>query len=166
MNEQADRKLDDLHGKALAEAAQTYALGVLGVDVADDLDDLWQASFANEEERREAEAALDGLDDRDRELLMSVAMRATAEDRPDTEKLLAASVEQADESLVVFEIAALTIAASLLLREWHKKGRKSETRKKTVIEPGRVTIEESEVEFEPSDGLAKVLAKLGLGAAT
>jgi hypothetical protein len=164
MNEKPSSKLEDLRGKELAEASRTYAFGVLDVDVPEDLQELWAASFEDEKARREAEASLARLSDRDREILLTVAVRATAEDRPETEDLLTDSVEQAGQSMVVVEAAVLAMAGALLLREWHKKGRKTERRKKTVIEPGRITIEEQEIEYEPGGNLADALAKLGLGS--
>lgn len=164
MNNEARRTLEDLHGKVLAEAAQTYTFGVLDIDVPDDLQSLWEESFGDEGRRREAEAALALLDDRDRELLLSVAMQATAIDRPETKSLLADSIVQAGQSMFVAEIATLTVAAALLLREWHTKGRTKDVHKRTVIEPGRITIDEHTVEYKPSEGLAKALTKLGLGS--
>lgn len=164
MNDEARRTLDDLHGKVLDEAVQTYAFGVLQVDVPDDLESLWAESFDNGDQRRDAEAALARLNDRDRELLLSVAMRATAADCPETRDLFSESIEQAGQSLFVVEIAALSIAAALLLREWNTKGRSKKTHRKIVIEPDRVTIDEDVTDFAPSKDLAETLAKLGLGS--
>lgn len=164
MNGEIPRSLGDLRGKALDEAAQTYAFGVLQVDVADDLQSLWEKSFDDGGQQREAETALSRLGDRDRELLLFVAMQATAEDRPETKGLFTDSVEQAGQSLFVVEIATLSIAAALLLREWNAKGRAKKVHRKTVVEPDRITIEEDVTDFAPSQSLAKALAKLGLGS--
>jgi hypothetical protein len=156
----ARHKLDELNGKTLTEAAQTYLLGVLQVDVPEDLHDLWQTSFEDEQQRRDVEAALARLGDDDRQVLLEVAMHATVDDRPETATLLTEAVEQAGQSLFVVEIAMLTMAAALLLRERHAKGRTKERRNKMIIEPGRITIEEWQTEWDPNGKFAEALTKL------
>jgi hypothetical protein len=163
MNDNARRNFDDLTGKTLDEAAQTYLLGVLQVDVPEDLRDLWESSFNDPEEQREAEAAIERLRDSDREALLALAMQATVYSRPETEPLFTESIDQAGQSMFVAEIAMVMMAAALLLREWHAKGRSKESRKKTTIEPGRITIEEWHVEFQRDGTLADAITKLGLG---
>jgi hypothetical protein len=164
--DEARAELQALHGKTLTEAAQTYLLGVLEVDLPDDLREQWQTSFDSDAERREAEAALDRLSADEREALLRVAMEATVDDRPDTADLFTESVEQAGQSLFVLEAATVALAAALLIREWHARGRRRVKRRtETVDAEGNRKIETEEVEFATDPGLARLLGKLGLGSA-
>jgi len=160
----ADAALEDLHGKTLTEAARSYLLGVLEVDLPEDLDGVWRASFDDDDERHQTEQALEELDSGERETLLRSAMRATVEQRPDTAQLFVDSIEQAGKSLFVIEVAVIAIAATMIMREYYAKGRESETRTVETVHPDDSrTTETHTTKFASSGTLAKLLVKLGIG---
>jgi hypothetical protein len=159
----ARERLGTLRGRELDEAASTYLLGVLEVDLPDDVEDAWRATFPGDRERAAAEQAVERLPDIDREQLLRLAMTRTLEDRPETATAFVSAIEQAGRSMFVAELAALTFAAALLLREWHRKGRASESRRReTRNSDGSVVIEIDEVRYVNDGPLANLLATLGL----
>lgn len=157
--------LERLDGKALDEAAQTYLLGTLDLDLPSEVEDRWRASFAGGEERERAQQAVDRLlGDPERRELLQLAMLRTLDDRPDTAPLFVESVEQAGQSMFVAELAAVTLAAALLLREHHRKGRAREVYRTEVIEAdGRRVVQTDEVHYAVDGPLARLLARIGFG---
>jgi hypothetical protein len=161
----AQTTLDQLHGKTLDEAAQTYLFGVLQADLPEDVEERWQASFESGVERNKAEQALQRLGQHDRETLLRMAMDTTLDEHPETAPLFDDAVNQAGQSLFVVEIAALALAAALLIREAHAKGRQREvTRTETVDPDGRRTIQTREVQYATGGPLAELLSKIGIGS--
>ena len=162
MDDEIRQSLDGLSGKELDEAATTYLLGLLDVDTEEDLKRLWGESF-DADGRRELEQILGQLGTEDHEVLLRLAMEAGADLHPDIDEKLQASVDEAGQSLFVLEVSVLALAAALLIREHHTKGRKSETKTKIVIEGDKAKVETTTTTYPSSATLAKVLAKLGLG---
>jgi hypothetical protein len=158
--------LAELDGKALDEAAQTYLLGALDADLPQDVEREWRASFADEDEARAgAEQAVDRLaSDPERAELLRLAMLRTLDERPETAPLFVASVEQAGQSMFIAELGAVTLAAALLLREYHRKGRAREIRRTETTAPdGTRTVTETDVTYASDGPLAQLLVRLGLG---
>jgi hypothetical protein len=112
-----------LDGPALDEAARTYLLGTLDLDLPEEVDEAWHATFERDEERAETEQAMETLPDAERGQLLRLAMLRTLDDRPETAPLFLQSVEQAGRSMFVPEPITLTLAAVLLMREYYRKGR-------------------------------------------
>jgi len=162
MDDEIRQSLDGLSGKELDEAATTYLLGLLDVDTEEDLERLWGEGF-DADGGRELEQILGQLGTEDHEVLLRLAMEAGADLHPDSDEKLQASVDQAGQSLFVLEVSVLTLAAALLIREHHTKGRESETKTKIVIEGDKAKVETTTTKYSSSATLAKVLAKLGLG---
>jgi hypothetical protein len=162
---EARDRLAELEGKALEEAAQTYLLGVLDADFEEDIaDGPWRASFDDEDERERAEAAVDGVrDSPERSALLRLAMLDTLDARPDTEELFVRSVADAGKSMFVFELGAVTLAAALLIREVHRKGRSYEHERTEVTQAdGSRTVTVREVRYASDGPFAKLLVALGL----
>jgi hypothetical protein len=90
-------------------------------------------------------------------------MISTLEDRPETEASFVSAIEQAGRSMFVAELVVLTLAAALLLREYHRKGRAHEVRRREIRKPdGSVVIEVDEVRYMGEGPLATLLATLGM----
>ncbi|MFE2424731.1 hypothetical protein [Streptomyces hokutonensis] len=161
---QARTTLGRLGGKALDEAARTYLLGALDVDLEDEVADLWQASFADPDEGARVKEAVDKLAaDSERAELLRLAMLRTLEDRPDTAPLFVDAVGQAGQSMFIAELGAVTLAAALLIREYHRKGRAVEKKVEVITETdGRKTVKVSEVRYAADGPLARLLTALGL----
>ncbi|GHD35503.1 hypothetical protein GCM10010313_82900 [Streptomyces violarus] len=161
---QAREALARLDGKALDEAAKTYLLGTLDIDLDDEVTALWHASFADPDEDARAKKAVDELlADPERAELLRLAMLMTLEERPDTAQLFVESVDQAGQSLFIVELAAVTLAAALLIREYHRKGRSHEVHRTEITEPdGRKTVQIDEVRYADDGPLASLLDMLGL----
>lgn len=160
---EARATLARLDGKALDEAAWTYLLGALDLDLPDEIQEAWRTNFPGNEERTDAEQAIDRLPDPERAQLLRLAMLRTLDDRPDTAPLFVASIEQAGRSMFVVELSALTLAAAILLREYYRKGRSREVHRRVTTEPdGRKIVEEDEIQYVADGMLASLLAKLGL----
>jgi hypothetical protein len=157
-----------LDGKALDEAAQTYLLGILHVDLEEEVADLWSASFTDPGESARVKEAVDGmLGNPERAELLRLAMLRTLEDRPDTAPLFVDSVNQAGQSMFIVELTAVTLAAALLIREYHRKGRSREKHRTEITEPdGRKIVQIDEVRYAADGPLAGLLVKLGLGNPT
>jgi hypothetical protein len=162
MDDEIRQSLDGLSGKELDEAATTYLLGLLDVDTEEDLERLWGESF-DADGGRELEQILGQLGTEDHEVLLRLAMEAGADLHPDSDEKLQASVDEAGQSLFVLEVTALALAAALLIREHHAKGRESETKTKIVIEGEKAEVETTTTKYSSTATLAKALAKLGLG---
>jgi hypothetical protein len=160
---EARKILTRLDGKALKETATTYLLGTLELDTPDEVREAWRESFPREEERADAERAVNGLSDPERDQLLRLAMLRTLEDRPETAPLFTASIEQAGRSMWVVETVELTLSATMLLREYFRKGRSREVHRREITEPdGRKIVEVNEIQYLADGPLARLLAKLGL----
>ena len=161
---EARDRLTELDGKALDEAAQTYLLGVLDVDLEEDVAGLWAASFDDQDERDRAEAAVHGVrESPERSALLRLAMLETLEDRPDTEDLFVRSVDDAGRSMFVLELSAVTLGAALLIREFYRRGRTYEKERKEVTNAdGSKTVTVREVRYAGDGPFAKLLVALGI----
>jgi hypothetical protein len=161
---EAHDRLAELDGKALDEAAQAYLLGVLDADLEEDVRRLWAASFDDQNDRERAEAAVHGVrDSRERSALLRLAMLETLDERPETEELFVRSVEDAGRSMFVLELGAVTLAAALLIREIHRKGRVYEKERKEITKAdGSKTVTTREVRYAGDGPFAQLLVTLGL----
>ncbi|WP_328500286.1 hypothetical protein OG828_05550 [Streptomyces sp. NBC_00457] len=161
---QARATLAHLEGNALEEAARTYLFSALDVDLPKEVTDLWQASFEDPDEGRHLKEEIEKLaGDSERDELLRLGMLRTLEDRPETAPLFVNAVGQAGQSMFIAELGAVTLAAAFLIREFHRKGRVSEKRRKEIKGPdGRKFVEESEVRYASDGPLARLLTALGL----
>jgi hypothetical protein len=84
----------------------------------------------------------------------------TLDDRPETEASFVSA--ETGRSMVVPELVALALAAALLLREYHRKGRADEVHRREIRKPdGSVVIEVDEVRYLGEGPLTKLLAAWG-----
>ena len=158
-----------MDSKEVDEVANTYLLNVLEIDLPEDLDQMWQEGFNTQNEWAEADELLQQIrQSNETDILLRLAVETTLQEHPETEDMFVQAVEDAGKSMFVVEVAIVSLAAVLIMREYYRRGIKEEKITEWQDAEGnkyrQVEREYLEDNITVANLMAKIATSVGLGA--